>query len=146
MSTVKRVAEINSVTFHNCTKVMRVMSHWSDVVHVWSTVKDEASPPSILFFLSVQCSSWRQVYWSTPSASIHHWSGPSAGNLTSTMPANVRSAGATCSPLSESCSLFSCPFLPNMHRRSSCPPPLYPRSYRALANFSVFISFITALS
>lgn len=91
-----------------------------------------------MFYLtisSMQCSSWLLDCWSTPSASILHWSGPSAGTPTSTMLASVRSAGATCWPLSESCSLSSCPFLPNMHRRSNCPPPLYPRCYSALIRF-----------
>lgn len=48
------------------------------------------------------------------------------------MLASVRSAGATCWPLSESCWPSSCPFLLNMHLRSSCPPPLYLRCYSAL--------------
>lgn len=79
----------------------------------------------------MQCSSWLLDCWSTPLASIPRWSGPSAGIQTSTMLASVRLAGATCWPSSESCSPSSCPFLPNMHRRSSCPPPLYPRCYSA---------------
>lgn len=82
-------------------------------------------------FLSLQCSSWPPGSWSTPLVSTPPWSGRSAGNRTSTTPASVRSAGATCWLLSGSCSPSSCPFLPNMHRRSSYPPPLYPRSYSA---------------
>lgn len=78
---------------------------------------------------SVQCSSWLLDSSSTPSASTHPWSGPTAETLTFTMPATVRSAGATCWPSLESCSPYSCPFLPNTHQRSSCPPPLYPPCY-----------------
>ena len=82
----------------------------------------------------LQCSSWLLDCWSTPSASTLHWSGPSAGTLTSTTLASVRSAGATCWLSLESCSLSFCPFLPNMHQRSSCPPPLYPRCYSVVKN------------
>lgn len=82
-------------------------------------------------FPSLQCSSWRPGSWSTPLVWTPLWSGPSAGNLTSTMPASVRSAGATCWPSSGSCSPCSCPSLPNTRRRSSYLPPPYLRSYSA---------------
>lgn len=82
-------------------------------------------------FPSLQCSSWRPGSWSTPLVWTPLWSGPSAGNLTSTTPASVRSAGATCWPSSGSCSPSSCPFLPNTRRRSSYPRRPYLRSYSA---------------
>lgn len=84
---------------------------------------------------SVQCSSWLLGSWSTHLASTQLWSGPSAEMLTFTTLATVRSAGATCWPLLESCSPSSCPFLPNMRRRSSCPPPLYPHCYSSVSFF-----------
>lgn len=81
---------------------------------------------------SLQSSSWLPDCWSTRSAWTPPWSGPSVGTLTSTTPASARSGGATCWLLSELCSLSSCPFLLNMHQRSSCPPPLCQLSYSAL--------------
>lgn len=99
----------------------------------------QAADMSILsllsLFLCFQCSSWLLACWSTPLALTLHWSGLSAEKPTSTTLASARSVGATCWPSLESCSLSSCPFLPNMHPRSSCPPPLYPHCYSELMGF-----------
>lgn len=86
-------------------------------------------PNTLSSLSSHQFSSWLQDCWSTLSALTPHWSAPSAETPTSTTPASARSVGATCWRLSESCSLFSCPFLPNMPQRSSCRPPLCPPCY-----------------
>ena len=111
---------------------------WCHVVHVWVVRRLTHSVPSAL-----QCSSWLLDCWSTPSASTLHWSGPSAGTLTSTTLASVRSDGATCWLSLESCSLSSCPFLPNTHQRSSCPPPLYPRCYSVVKNVSPLLTTLS---
>lgn len=95
-------------------------------------------------FPFLQCSSWRPGSWSTPLVWTPLWSGPSAGNLTSTTPASVRSAGVTCWPSSGSCSPCSCPFLPNTRRRSSYPRPPYLRSYSAPTGCAAPV--VTALS
>lgn len=112
---------------------------------IWISYSLSNSLCLLLTLSSLQCSSWLLDCSSTPSAWTPPWSGPSAGTPTSTTLASARSAGATCWLSSESCSPSSCPFLPNMHRRSSCPPPLCPRCYSALVRCLVF-SLLTTLS
>lgn len=125
-----KVQRSRSKIFHGATSfILETHFVWSPssfVVH-----SNIPFPP----LFSLQCSSWPLVCWCTLLALAPHWSDLSAETLTSTTPASARSAGATCWLSLESCSPSSCPFLPNMHRRSSCPPPHCPLCYSSVLFF-----------